>query len=388
VRSYILFDRALNSSEIGELPNLRTQTLAPLPPRQEPDKLEFVLAPTIQLARTDEATIVWETNGTTTGEVRYGLDGALTSSVRVGSGRIHKVRLAGLQPGSRYSFQVVSTKSGQAKLEAGVSTFTTMPAPGQPLRFTVVGDTQEKPQINSQVAKGMAAQQPHFGMIVGDFVGAGWEKDQWTHEFFASMHPLWSKTPLVQVLGNHDRNAMIYYDQMALPKPYYCYSFRAGDAEIFSIDTGHSVQPGSEQYRWLEDALRRSTAKWKIAAHHYPPYSSDLDDYGTDLGDVEVRTLCVLYDRYNVDLVFSGHIHSYERHKPLRNGKPDPKGVTYVVVGGGGGDLEQFLPNPPDYSVVRKTTHHYGVVDVIGDTLIFRAYDLAGNRIDTFEIKK
>jgi acid phosphatase type 7 len=202
------------------------------------------------------------------------------------------------------------------------------------------------------------------------------------------MRSLGVDTPLFPALGNHDRNAMLYYDLMALPSPGYRYAFRAGDAEFFVIDTERPVGPGSSQYRWLESALKRSPAKWKIIAHHYPPYSSDLDDYGTDLGDLAARELVPLYDRYQVDLVFSGHIHSYERTYPLRNGAVVKNGTNYIVIGGGGGDLEQFLPIPPGFSAYRKSAHHYGIVDITSRTLKLQVYDLSGQIFDTFEIQK
>lgn len=58
-----------------------------------------------------------------------------------------------------------------------------------------------------------------------------------------------------------------------------------------------------------------------------------------------------LFDRYQVDLVVSGHVHAYERTTPMRAGQParqvtsgdtvNPvtEGTTYICVGGGGNHL-------------------------------------------------
>ncbi len=387
VRAYSLYGTALDAEQVAGLDTLRKRKPAPIPEPAEPSKREFVIAPTIQQVSADSATIVWEWNGSAKGEVRYG-EGARTQGRKFSAGRVQKVHLSGLKPRTPYTFQVCQEPETGSELRSEVATFTTMPLPGTPFRFAVVGDTQDHPEVNAQVATGMLSHHPAFALIVGDLVGMGWEKEQWVNDFFKSMRPLFAEVPLFPVLGNHDRNAMLYYELMALPKPYYYYSFRAGDAEIFTLDTEHEVGPSSAQYRWLEEQLKKSKARWKIVAHHYPPYSSDLDDYGTDFGDTAARELTPLYDRYAVDLVFSGHIHSYERTHPLRMGKIAKNGTVYLVVGGGGGDLEQFLPNPPEFSAVRKSDHHYGIVDIAPDTLTFSAYDLHGTLFDVFTLRK
>jgi hypothetical protein len=391
VRSFAIYGAALTEDEVVRLSPTREPMLAPLPSPVEPEELAFVIEPTIQQVTTESATIVWESNGTTQGEVRFGEGNNLDRVARSeGAGRIHKVPLSGLRAATPYTFQVRAVRPDGQAIGSPVGTFTTMPLPGQSLRFGIVGDTQDRPQVNARVAAGMRGERPAFGIVVGDLVNTGWEKEQWTHDFFGSMRALWSCVPLFPALGNHDRNARLYYDLLALPAPYYRYSFRAGDAEFFVLDTERDVAPGSDQYQWLDAALESSRAAWKIVIHHYPPYSSDLDDYGTDLGDVASRQLVPLYDLHRVDVVFSGHIHSYERTHPMRGEKvaANGDGTTYVVTGGGGGDLEQFLPEPPDFSAFRKSDYHYGIVDVTSHSLTFRAYDLDGQLFDTFTLRK
>ena len=38
-------------------------------------------------------------------------------------------------------------------------------------------------------------------------------------------------------------------------------------------------------------------------------------------------------DELGIDIVFSGHDHSYGRTKQLKNGQEDPNGTVYVVAG-------------------------------------------------------
>ena len=77
-------------------------------------------------------------------------------------------------------------------------------------------------------------------------------------------------------------------------------------------------------------------------------YSSNTQ-HGSDGGLRDVWG--PLFDRYQVDLVISGHVHAYERTNPMRAGQPTKKvapggtvnppadGTTYVCVGGGGNGL-------------------------------------------------
>jgi hypothetical protein len=155
------------------------------------------------------------------------------------------------------------------------------------------------------------------------------------------------------------------------------------------------VGPESEQYQWLEKELAASKATWRFVSYHHPSYSSDEDDYGdlwrgkSEWGDLRLRPLSKLYDKYGVDIVWNGHIHSYERSWPLVDDKPvDRGGTIYLVTGGGGGGLETAGPIKPYFQNTVKHGHHYCRVGVNGRTLEFKAFDLEGRLFDTLKIEK
>lgn len=383
-----LFDQALTPTQVDE--GLAGAPVAPMPGEEGENRL--VITPFFQYPTPTSATVVWETARTGSTVVRYGESAKSARTLTGGTGRIHQVELRDLKPETTYFVQVESEAAGK-KVTSEWASFRSGSRPGTPVKFAVVGDTQDHPEVNHEVAKAMFAERPDFAMIVGDLVGMGWDKRQWTEDFFGSMRPLFNHVPLIPVLGNHDRNARIYYDLMAVPKPKYCYSYVNGDVEIFVIDTNRDVRAGSPQYRWLEGALKASKAKWKIAAHHHPPYSSDIDDFGdayvepTTDGELDVRPLCKLYDQYGVDVCFAGHIHSYERTHPMRGGKVG-KGTVYVVIGGGGGDLETPKPVRSTYSHTVRHGHHFGMVWADAERLEFRAYTMDSRLFDSFELRK
>ena len=67
-------------------------------------------------------------------------------------------------------------------------------------------------------------------------------------------------------------------------------------------------------YNWLENDLLNTTQDWIVAFWHHPPYSkgshnSDSESYLIDMRE----NFLPLLEENGVDLVLSGHSHSYER---------------------------------------------------------------------------
>jgi len=387
-----LFDRALAPEEVEKA--LATSDVAPMP-SEDASPLRLTIAPFFQYPTTSEATVAWETSRTSSTKVRFGLSAQAATELAGPDERIHHVVLPNLKPATTYFVQVESTSKGET-VKSEWASFRTASLPGTGVKVAIVGDTQDHPETNHVVADAMYAERPDAVVIAGDLVGMGWKKEQWEHDFFASMRPLFDHVPLLPVIGNHDRNARIYYDLMATPAPEYCYTYTTGDVQFFMIDTNRDVRPSSPQYRWLESALKASTAKWKIAVHHHPPYSSDNDDFGdsnvgpTTDGEVDVRPLCRLYDKYGVDFCFAGHIHSYERTYPIKAGKivSEGQGTVYIVVGGGGGDLETPKPTRSVYSRIVRRVNHFGMIAADARSLEFRAYDDKGQLFDIYTVTK
>jgi predicted phosphodiesterase len=356
---------------------------------------KFVIDPYVQYPTPTTATIMWETTRVSPTVVSYGESIASAKRAEGEKGRIHQLLLKELKPSTTYFIRAESSLDGTLT-ESAWSSFRTGSLPGTPVKFAIVGDTQDHPEINHRIGEAMYGARPDFAVIVGDLVGLGWSKQQWNEHFFASLRPLLSHVPLLPVIGNHERNARLYYDLMSVPDPEWCYSYRSGDVEFWSIDGEHDIRPGSFQYEWLNRTLAASTAKWKVVAHHYPPYSSDLDDYGDsevepiEGGDLRMRELTKLYDKYGVDLCFSGHIHSYERTYPMFDEavSSDGKGTTYVVISSGGGDREVASPTRASFTHTVRFGYNFGVVWVDPHRLEFRAYDIESRLFDSFELRK
>ena len=110
---------------------------------------------------------------------------------------------------------------------------------------------------------------------------------------------------------------------------------------------------------------------------HHPPYTC-----GIYYGDRFVQRHWVpLFERYDVQLVLSGHDHNYQRFAP-RNG------VTYVVHGGGGAKLYRLRGCPSSYPprVRRLREHGFLSVSIGEEDLTVSAVNLRGQVRDQFSL--
>lgn len=366
-------------------------------PAPRESNLSMLVEPYLQNATTDAMTVMWQTTTSGTSVVHYGETAECNRSAIGDDSEIHEVRIAGLEPATQYFYRVESVDGAGRTVSSGVSTFSTAVEPGVPFAFAIISDTQFNPEVAVRLSRHAWAQRPSFLLHPGDLVDTGVNDSHWTQHFFPGMKPLISRVPLFPVLGNHEQNAQNYFDYMSLPEPEYYYEFRYGDAHFFMLDSNRNIGPGSEQYEWLDAALAASTAKWKFACHHHPPYSSDENDYGdlwqtnkSERGDLRARQLAKLYEKHAVDIVWTGHIHSYERTWPVRAGKAvgDGDGPIYMIVGGGGGSLETPGPYRPFFQNQVRRGHHYVMAHLNGDTLELRSYDLDDQLFDTVRLVK
>jgi len=370
-----------------------------------PGLFHFNAGPILSHVTENSATLVFETDRPTTAVVDFGPRLPLDRKAAGKDQRtIHQVQLSDLTTSTLYYYHVRARDSGGKEIDAGPFTFRTASAPGEPVSFAVMGDTEARPHVNDRVAKLIWDQRPDFVLNLGDITDGGVKarKAEWNLEYFLALTQLHSRIPVFAVPGNGEygnRELFWYQQYMAAPldqgnAPGY-YSFRYGDAEFFMLDSNPrqaDFKPGGLQYRWLEERLAKSTARWKLVCHHHPIYTSA--DHGSTAGkpadpvDRDALPIAALYERYGVDIAFAGHIHHYERSHPLREGKAAASGVIYVTSGGGGGNLQGFGPVRSWFTAMTHLGYHFCAVSITGPKLEFRMYDIDGGLRDRFELIK
>ena len=358
--------------------------------------LQFEAGPYLQQVTQTSITIVWLTDQPASSTVEFGQKASLGNKMGApNKSKVHEVTLTGLAPETPFFYRVNSEANSQ-KLQSEIYTFQTAVHQESAFAYVVIGDTRTYPKRFEKIAQLAWAERPNFVLHVGDVVSDGKNREEWIDEFLRPASILMRRVPLYVAIGNHERNAHWFYDYMSYPEPENYYAFKYGNSEFFIIDTNDDIKPESKQYQWLEQALAASTAKWKFVAHHHPPYSSDENDYGDTykgtsvLGDLNVRkNLVPLYEKYHVDIAWVGHIHTYERSWPIKNGKVDEKdGVIYIQAGGGAAELEDFAPTRTWFAAKLLRNWQYCLVAVHDGTLVMMAYDIDGKMYDYLELKK
>ncbi len=355
--------------------------------------LHFVMAPYLQFPDGESFRVCMETSVPTKVTIEHGPEAPLELKASgEKSDTFHEVKITGLKPGSMGYYRVICTGNDGERLETAILPWQTAPRENIPFSFAVIGDTQGNAPATGRVANIMKELRPNFAIHLGDVVDVGRDKRQWVEELFRPCQELFGQVPLFPTLGNHEKNDPNYYKYFSLPAPEYRYSYSWGDADFFVLDSNKPMEPGTEQYKWLDESMGKSKAKWKFCYHHHPVYSSDSNDYGdtfagkrSKFGDPRLRPLAPLYEKHKVDIVFCGHIHLYERTHPILAGKLDESnGVVYVTSGGGGGGMENFTPTPAWFKAANRVDYHTTLVNIRNNTLELRAFDKDGILFDQY----
>ncbi|MCC5935683.1 MAG: metallophosphoesterase [Lunatimonas sp.] len=369
--------------------------------QQHPDNRPgFLIHPYLQYSTQTEISILWETTHPASTQVMYGPSqfntGKAILSESVGNSQhqtMHEVTLTSLEAETNYFYRVLSVTEAGDTIQSDVIPFRTAVHKESAFAFTVFSDSQNNPEVWANVTHHAFEERPNFAVHAGDLVGLGYRKNEWIQEFFAPAKHFMKQIPIFSTLGNHEHDAAYYYQYMKNPDPEHYYTFSYGNADFFMIDTDQYQKPGTPLYLWLERALATSQATWKFVVQHHPPYSSEENDYGntqyesSEQGDDEARLLVPLYEKYGVDMVFSGHLHMYERTWPILNGRVVEKnGVRYFILGGSGGGLEKAAPTRTWFTNKVRTLHHYAYIAINGNHLQYQAIDQYGSLFDQFEL--
>ena len=81
-------------------------------------------------------------------------------------------------------------------------------------------------------------------------------------------------------------------------------------------------------------AIDRSVTPWVFVNTHAPLYNTNTAHQGD--GEAMRVALEPLWYAAGVDVVYTGHVHAYERNHRAYNNQRDPKGPVYITIGDGG----------------------------------------------------
>ncbi len=282
----------------------------------------------------------------------------------------YHARIDGLRPGATYAYLVTADNDANAT-DPFSATFRTAPQGRVAFRFTSYGDS-----LSAYAVDAVESFQPLFHLLNGDLCCANLTPaDQpgvW-RDFGNNSQTSAASRPWMPCPGNHEvefdngkQGFSSYLTRYTLPDNrmpgfsgrWYCFgvgsvlfisldaddvvyqdasAFVAGPAALVpaAVTGNPPIPPGTSFYlrgysggaqtAWLERTLaagrRHPALDWIVVQMHQCACSSSITGNGSDLGIR--REWLPLFDRYQVDLVVSGHDHGYERSFPVRGADRD-----------------------------------------------------------------
>ena len=252
-----------------------------------------------------------------------------------------------------------------------------------------------------------------FFITMGDLVDNGEHAYQW-NEWFTRIGPMITRIPAAPVMGNHETYTMdwkvrmpqAYLHYFQLPEgataPYQnqFYSFDYGDVHYVVLNTQmremEEFQPNllQDQLSWFKADMEKTRKKWKVVLMH-----KDVLRYGfltrktprEEGVSEEGKTFMPLFDKYNVDVVLTAHLHTYRNRGHIYGFKRDTKGPLYILTGVAG-DVRYpnlWKQHSLDVAVApQPETDNYMVMEASADGLRFSCYLPDGTKIDEAEVKK
>ena len=163
------------------------------------------------------------------------------------------------------------------------------------------------------------------------------------------------------------------------------YSFDAGLAhwvmvagycqEMNTVYTQPCIAPDSPQMEWLQkdlESVDSTVTPWVFVVFHQPYVNSNTaHNMATEGAPMEAAIENVLYESGVVDVVFSGHVHAYERSCRVYQYNCVDNAPYYITIGDGGnaeGLATGWVEPQPDWSVYRQASYGHGELVVYNDT--------------------
>lgn len=369
-----------------------------------------------------------------------------------------------------YRVRLGATVVQQAKVRTRASA-------GKSVKFVMIGDLANGKAEQNAVAFQMWQAKPDFLVVLGDIVYSAGRVSQYMHHFWTTYNdppaigaktgaPLMQTIPFYPVIGNHDADmAKLPETPDALGAFYFFhgpengpglgpwstplgkdakvaatfraaagasypalnhYSFDYGPAHFLVLDTnGYNSASFMQLAPWVEKDLQASKQRWKFVCMHAPAFHTSPQHYT----EQKMRLLEPVFEANGVDVVFAGHVHNYQRSKPLLfkpnpsardargrvNGeftfdnefdgvtKTVPKGIIHVVTGGGGAtlynakDFEKTVAqlskdNPGNYVPLTAKyvadKHSFSLIELSPQELVLKQISIDGVELDRVKITK
>ena len=332
----------------------------------------------------------------------------------------HSAIFENLEPGTKYAYRVGDGSNWSEWFQ-----FDTTSSEPEAFRFVYFGDAQNNVRsMWSRVIREAYRDAPKAAFLLhaGDLINRAESDGEWG-EWFGAGAWLNAMTPNVAVPGNHEQAKGLLGKRRLSKhwKPSFtfptngpvgleesCYTFTYQNMRFVGLNS-NTMQP--QQAEWMDELLSKNESPWVVCSFHHPIYST-----GKDRDNAELRALWKpIFDKYKVDLVLTGHDHTYGRtgfdvpaaapqSEPGANNttastpvgainvatgvqKVDPKAGTVYVVSVSGPKMYNNNRRP-FMKRLAEDTQLYQVIQIDGRKLRFEARTAIGELYDAFELQK
>ena len=333
----------------------------------------------------------------------------------------HTVTISGLQAGTTYKFNIWGTyqpKSGPTDLISfqyrdsnDLLKFTTPDSTATEFTFLAIADIQGMtPYMYAETDKKLNAITDDLAVKGYDFVLNAGDVTDNSKNFvqmqcaFDLTSDFFSNTAMFVTSGNHENGSymmnrffdytlpnVITYPQTGETGLYY--SFRYGNSFFLVLDTNDATSSGGlgeKQLAWLTAELQAANNNTAIK-HIFVLMHKSMFSCGSHTKDPEIlkmkEQLVPLFANNNVDIVFSGHDHTYSiTNKIDKDGKVTTgNGVMYITLGTMGTKFYEYkesedttpLLNASESIFHTLDTQTFAYVTVSGDSVTINGYTFA-----------
>jgi predicted phosphodiesterase len=323
--------------------------------------LQIVVGPYLQNPSETSMSVMWITDSKCTSWVEYGSGDTLEQKafnsqhgLIDADETIHRISIDGLSPGKEYKYRVCSKeilKFEPYKVTYGdtitgkAHSFKTLSKGKESISFIVLNDIHQRDKLLTKLVK-MSSSKPYdLVFLNGDILGHLEDEPQIMNHVLKPCSDIFAKNiPFVYVRGNHETRgkfARMLPSYLATPGGRYYYSFDHGSVHFIVMDGGedkedtHREYSGlvdfdryrDEQKKWLEVEIQSESFKkatFRVVLVHMPTPSENRPGRNDLYGKWRP-----LFNQGNIDLMISGHTHSYRVVVPEKGVRDYP-----MVIGG------------------------------------------------------
>ncbi|MFX0103126.1 MAG: metallophosphoesterase [Candidatus Hodarchaeota archaeon] len=333
-------------------------------------------------------TISWRSQESEIGHLKYWSDGMDPITLTNSTMKIqHSYKLDNLTPGTKYYYKV-----GNELHESQALYFTTMETDPAEIRFSMWADTQPPGSKFRLTAPLITEWDPHFVIQSGDLVSQGGNWDYW-REYLSVVKQFTPYRAFMPAPGNHetygdDPNIENFREVFALPGNEYTYSYVIGqdDMLFIAINSGANGVVTQADFDWANQTLYDNYLNftWIVMYSHHPPISNGMiDDFLINDTSSYTAAYWNLSATYDVDVVLTGHHHTYERLVVPNNATNGTTNITFYVAGGGGGGMGAVRDELVTYEEMHFVEHHVLHATVTDSQFLIETEDIFREIRDT-----